>query len=69
MRLKRLICFKYYIVLKWEGIFTLGLNPTKIRIVSLYQKMLHIKVVQNKISYKTGGRRTYLSSTRVELGA
>ncbi len=43
--LQRLICFKYFIVLKWESRFTLGLHAAKI--TDYIKKTLQIKVVDH----------------------
>ncbi len=49
---QRLLCLKYYDVLKEESRFTLGLNAAKNTDI---KKMLQIKLVWNQNSYKKVG--------------
>ncbi len=47
--LERLIWLKYYVLLKRQITFNLGLNADKIPII---RENVQIKIVQNSISYK-----------------
>ncbi len=64
MGIERLIWLKYYIVLKQEITFNLGLNYQK---YASHQKKLQIKVVWNWISYKKVRECICLSPFGVEL--
>ncbi len=63
--LRRLICLKYYYVLKQESRFTLELNAAEN--TNYIKKLLQIKVVENKISYKKVRGCVCLSSLGVNL--
>ncbi len=62
--LERLICLKYYFVLKRQNIFNLGLNPVK----NTHQ-IRKIKIIENEISYKEVSRRAHPPPPGVQLGA
>ncbi len=57
---ERLICLKYYIVLKWESSFTFVLNAAKI--TDYIKKLLKYKLFRIKIHKKKSvGTHEYLS--------